>query len=702
MRQILTSEQIIESFRKVHGNTYDYSKVVYIKSNEKIEIICPEHGSFFQTPNNHKNGQRCPKCSGKLKHTKEEIIEKMNLVHNNIIKKYEYNIPTYNNIFQKIKIKCLVQDHGIFEQTISNHINGKGCPKCGKISSGLKNTSNQEDVIEQFKKVHHNKYDYSEVEYKKTSEKVKIICPEHGPFLQTPNAHKMGSGCPSCGGKQKLTIPQIINRAQNIHSIDSKPKYHYNIEKYNSVNDIIDIICPEHGIFSQTVISHLSGNGCPKCGKESISKLKRLPQNEIIEQFKMVHSNKYDYSQVQYLNSMEKVQIICPDHGSFFQKPNDHKQGIGCPNCNISKPKTQEETIEQFINVHNDKYNYSKVQYINTKTKVQIICPEHGSFFQQPNNHKQGAGCPSCNINSKEEFLTNLFKEYNINYLYRDRNLIKPLEIDILVPDFNFGIEHNGLAFHSFGKNSWGALDNYHSLNKRRHLDKTIKVEKQGYQLFHIREDHLLCPIKKEIWKSVLLNKCGISTRVHARKLQVVNLSNHQDFVKQYLEENHLQGNCPSSIKLGLQDPKTGIVYSIMTFGKSRFDKNIEYELLRFCNLKYHNVRGAASKLMSAFEKYYTPVSIVSYANRDWSMGNLYRAIGFVYSHTAEPNYIYTDFNFNIIKRQQVQKHKLKNFLESRNQVFYENLSERDNMINNNYRVYYDTGNLVYHKKYKK
>ena len=702
MRQILTNEQIIESFRKVHENTYDYSKVVYIKSNEKIEIICPEHGSFFQTPNNHKNGQRCPKCSGKLKHTKEEIIEKMNLVHNNIIKKYEYNIPTYNNIFQKIKIKCLVQDHGIFEQTISNHINGKGCPKCGKISSGLKNTSNQEDVIEQFKKVHHNKYDYSEVEYKKTSKKVKIICPEHGPFLQTPNAHKMGSGCPSCGGKQKLTIPQIINRAQNIHSIDSKPKYHYNIEKYNSVNDIIDIICPEHGIFSQTVISHLSGNGCPKCGKESISKLKRLPQNEIIEQFKMVHSNKYDYSQVQYLNSMEKIQIICPEHGPFFQKPNDHKQGIGCPNCNISKPKTQEETIEQFINVHNDKYDYSKVQYINTKTKVQIICPEHGSFFQQPNNHKQGAGCPSCNINSKEEFLINLFKEYNIKYIYNDRNLIKPLEIDILVPDFNFGIEHNGLVFHSFGKNSWGALDNYHSLDKRRHLDKTIKVEEQGFQLFHIREDHLLCPIKKEIWKSVLLNKCGISTKIHARKLQVVNLNNHQDFVKDYLEENHLQGNCPSSIKLGLQDPKTGIVYSIMTFGKSRFDKNIEYELLRFCNLKYHNVRGAASKLMSAFEKYYKPDSIVSYANRDWSQGNLYKAIGFNYSHTAEPNYIYTDFNFNIIKRQQVQKHKLKNFLESRNQVFVENLSERDNMINNNYRIYYDTGNLVYHKKYKK
>ena len=182
--------------------------------------------------------------------------------------------------------------------------------------------------------------------------------------------------------------------------------------------------------------------------------------------------------------------------------------------------------------------------------------------------------------------------------------------------------------------------------------------------------------------------------------MQVVNLSGYSNFVKYYLEENHLQGNCPSSIKLGLQDPKTGIVYSVMTFGKSRFDKNIEYELLRFCNLKYHNVRGAASKLMSAFEKYYKPVSIVSYANRDWSKGDLYKAIGFNYSHISEPNYIYTNYKLEIIKRQQVQKHKLKNFLESRNLIFHENLSERDNMINNGYRIYYDTGNLVYHKKY--
>ena len=139
-----------------------------------------------------------------------------------------------------------------------------------------------------------------------------------------------------------------------------------------------------------------------------------------------------------------------------------------------------------------------------------------------------------------------------------------------------------------------------------------------------------------------------------------------------------------------------------MTFGKSRFNKNIEYELLRFCNLKFHNVRGAASKLLKAFECTYKPNSLVSYANRDWSMGNLYSKLGFEYNHTSEPNYIYTNKRKEIFGRQQTQKHKLKNFLESKNLIFKEELSERDNMIGNGYRIYYDTGNLVYYKNYKR
>ncbi len=573
----------------------------------------------------------------KTKYTKETLIEKFNNIHNKNELKYSYFIEDYKNVFQKIKIKCLRNpSHGEFQQYVSNHLKGKGCPKCAKESKLGKSIFTQEEVIKSFKEVHKDKYDYSKVEYKTMKQKVEIMCPIHGIFKQQPLIHKQGGGC-------------------------------------------------------------------QKCGRLSSSLNKILTQEEVIKSFKEVHKDKYDYSKVEYINNDSKVIIICPEHGQFLQRVANHKNGFGCPKCSYKKLSekklTPKEIIEQFEKVH-DKYDYSKMVYFKTMEKVEIICPIHGSFFQKPNDHKNGQGCPSCKINKAQDFFINLFKEYNIKSIRNDRNLIKPLEIDILVPDFNFGIEHNGLLYHSYGISNWNATNNYSVLDKNRHLNKTIKMEEQEYQLFHIREDHFLNPIKKEIWKSILLNKCKISTKIHARKLVVVDLNPYQDFVKQFLEENHLQGNCPSGIKLGLQDPKTGVVYSIMTFGKSRFDKTIEYELLRFCNLKYHNVRGAASKLMSAFEKYYKPKSIVSYANRDWSQGNLYQKLGFVYNHISEPNYIYTNLNRDIISRQQVQKHKLKNFLESKNLIFYENLSERDNMIGNGYRIYYDTGNLVYHKKY--
>ena len=502
---------------------------------------------------------------------------------------------------------------------------------------------------------------------------------------------------------KKLLWFEVLNDFEKKHG--NNYNYKYLEEDYKNSTTKVRIICKEHGVFKQLPSEHKNGSGCPFC-----SKTKKLTQDEVILRFIKKHNDRYDYSFVEYTTWSNHVKIICPEHGLFEQSPSNHTKGAGCPTCaKILKSKKLrkpiENILEDFNEVHSNKYKYLNLDtdYKNSYSKIKIVCKEHGTFEQQGYAHYiAGHGCPQCNINSKEEFLINLFKEYNIKYIYNDRNLIKPLEIDILVPDFNFGIEHNGIIWHSYGKSNWSAINNYHKLDKNRHLSKTRKIEEHGYQLFHIREDHLLEENKKDIWKSILLNKCGISHKIHARKLNVIDLSNHQEFTKTFLKENHLQGNCLSSIKLGLQDPKTGIVYSVMTFGKSRFNKNIEYELLRFCNLKYHNVRGAASKLLKAFERTHKPYSLISYANRDWSQGNLYQKLGFVYSHTSEPNYIYTNLNRDIISRQQVQKHKLKDFLESRNQIFIENLSERDNMIGNGYRIYYDTGNLVYYKNYKK
>ena len=498
--------------------------------------------------------------------------------------------------------------------------------------------------------------------------------------------------------KSKMSLEKTLKLFKETHN----DLYDYSKFILIDQNTKSIIICKKHGEFLQAPRNHKRGKGCPTCNKGGSGL-----QNEVIERFKKVHNETYDYSKVKYKNYNTPVEIICREHGSFFQKPFNHYRGNGCLKCSIiNKRLGINERIEQFNNIHNSKYSYPNIEkeYINTLTKISIKCPveSHGIFYQLPVNHYAGSGCPKCYTNKIEEYLLNFLISLNIKVENHNRKMIEPLEIDFLVPDFKFGIEHNGLFWHSYGISSFEIMNNSKAIKKNKHLEKTIKMEEQGYQLFHIREDHMVGKKnKKEIWKSVIMNKCGLSNKIHARKLQVINLNDYKDFVKEFLGDNHLQGSCPSSIKLGLQDPETGNIYSIMTFGKSRYNKNIEYELLRFCNLRYHNVRGAASKLLKFFERTYKPNSLISYANRDWSQGNLYKTLGFEYSHSSEPNYFYVD-GMDIIPRQQVQKHKLKEFLEIRTKTFDENLSERDNMINNGYRIYYDTGNLVYHKYYTK
>lgn len=118
--------------------------------------------------------------------------------------------------------------------------------------------------------------------------------------------------------------------------------------------------------------------------------------------FQEVHVNTYDYSKMVYLGTKNKVEIICRDHGVFTQTPNDHLKGSGCPDCYGNKKKDTNKCIEDFKKVHGSTYNYSKVNYVNAATKVEIICREHGVFTQTPNNHPSGCGCPKCQNHNQD------------------------------------------------------------------------------------------------------------------------------------------------------------------------------------------------------------------------------------------------------------------------------------------------------------
>jgi len=173
---------------------------------------------------------------------------------------------------------------------------------------------------------------------------------------------------------------------------------------------------------------------------------RKLKLEEVLNWFKEVHGDKYDYSKVNYINNNTKIEIICPEHGSFLVYPKYHKMGKRCRECFYKdNTLTQLEIIKDFKNVHGNKYDYSKVNYINNKTKVEIICPEHGSFFQKPNDHKQGNGCPICGKKSKgEERIKEFLEENNIEYL-REYNLFKKYRFDFYLKDLDTVIEYDGI-----------------------------------------------------------------------------------------------------------------------------------------------------------------------------------------------------------------------------------------------------------------
>ena len=148
---------------------------------------------------------------------------------------------------------------------------------------------------------------------------------------------------------------------------------------------------------------------------------KQLTKEMFIEKAKKIHGNKYDYSKVEYINNRTKVCIICPIHGEFWQTPASHLKGQGCPKCDNEYSPTTEECIERAKKVHGNKYNYSKSIYANAVTKICVICPKHGEFWVFPNNHLNGNGCPNCRKSKLENILAYYFLKNNIAFTFNKR-----------------------------------------------------------------------------------------------------------------------------------------------------------------------------------------------------------------------------------------------------------------------------------------
>lgn len=235
-----------------------------------------------------------------------------------------------------------------------------------------------------------------------------------------------------------LTNIEFINRAKDIHN----NKYGYSSADYINSSIKIVIICNKHGNFEQTPNNHLSGNGCPKCAG------KHVTTKEFINKARDIHNDKYDYSLVDYENCKLKIKIICSEHGEFEQTPNSHLDGNGCPKCS-GLHKTTENFMNEANFIHNNKYDYSLVNYTNSQTKIIIMCPMHGKFEQTPNSHLSGKGCPLCKQSKGENKIEELLLIKNIGYVYQkifdDCKHKRKLRFDFYLPELNICLEYDGV-----------------------------------------------------------------------------------------------------------------------------------------------------------------------------------------------------------------------------------------------------------------
>lgn len=249
----------------------------------------------------------------------------------------------------------------------------------------------------------------------------------------------------------KLTTEQFIDLFNEIHG----DKYDYS--KVASVHwkTKLTITCTEHGDFKQRVDHHKNGVGCPWCAGAGVP-----TTEQFIEQAKDIHNDRYDYSKVVYVNKDKKVIIICKKHGDFEQSPHNHKKGQGCRLCSSMAALTTDKFIEQSKVSHGDKYDYSKSVYVGAFKKLIITCKEHGDFPQNPNNHKNGAGCPLCSNGSTDNDALYLWQAINRDY--------------------------NGLPVYKIGITSWKSVDTKGNCKRIKDVAKKSIMECEVIAIFNV------------------------------------------------------------------------------------------------------------------------------------------------------------------------------------------------------------------------
>lgn len=243
-------------------------------------------------------------------------------------------------------------------------------------------------------------------------------------------------------GGQPITTEVFLERATRQHG----DRYDYSRVRYLGYRIPVDIVCFDHGVFSQTPNNHLHGGaGCPACGRrKQVAAVTRYDTGGFLARARDVHGDLYDYSQSAYEGLNAKLTIICRQHGPFRQTPNNHLHGrVGCPACAVqvirSKTTLSQADFEAAVRrVHGDRYGLERARYDGATRKVMLTCSRHGAFSIAPNALLRGKGCRSCGYEkrqrTRDEFVNEAIEVFEERYTYRQvRCDLVPVRLQVAI-----------------------------------------------------------------------------------------------------------------------------------------------------------------------------------------------------------------------------------------------------------------------------
>lgn len=537
---------------------------------------------------------------------------------------------------------------------------------------------------------------------------------------------------------KKLTIEQIRQELE-------KEGYTLLSTEYRNNKQKLRYKCPE-GHFGTVRYCNWKSLGarCKKCANIQTGNRGRTPLEEVKKEFE---NRGYTLLSTEYKNQAQKLKYRCPKNHTGYISFSAFKQGQGCKICGVAKSAAKrrlsfdsvKEYVEsrgytllsdEYINTetklkllcekghvwhvtyhnfktghhscglcceNNKKYKYSDVkavfeaenyqlvsqEYLNNKQKLDVICPEGHEWVVSLHDFNSGYRCSQCSLTGKSKAELELFEFIKENFPNAKNG-----DKSIISPfELDIVIPEKKTAIEYCGLYWHSELN---GKTRSYHQDKLEKCTKAGYKLITVFEDEWI--FNPNIVKSRLLNILGVShnKRIYARQCEIKEIDTKTK--NAFLNKNHLQGADSSSIKLGAfyQDE----LVSVMTFSKGSISKGAtskegSWELSRFCSDYNLSVVGIASKLFKHFVRNYKPKEIYTYGDLRWSTGGLYKKLGFTFKHKSKPSYWYL-INNKRLHRFNFRKNVLKDKLDS----FDPNLTEWQNMAKNGYNRIWDCGNV--------